>query len=174
MFGSVLIFLFLTLIFFTRAGQPDWIHFQLPKAFTFSTVSIILSSFSLSLANKSYKSEQYKETFNWLVITLLLGISFCLLQVAGWMKLNAGQVHIFEISGSFVYLFSGLHFLHILLGVIGLAWVCVDAFRNRRYVDGFIQSLNPAKVTRLQIVTLFWHFLDILWVALYALLWTHQ
>ena len=172
--GSGLIFLFLFLIYFSRIGQSDWIRIQVPNAFIFSTASIALSSGSLALAIRNLRIEKYQQGCNWLFVTLILALSFCGLQYAGWRQLYQSGIYIHQISGSFMYLLSGLHFSHILLGLLGLMWIFIDAFVNRKYVDGFIQSLNPAKSTRLQIVSIFWHFLGLLWFAVFGLLWLSQ
>ena len=147
---------------------------QLPSAFMFSTFSILFSSASLAFATRNLRTEKYHLGFYWLLITFILALSFCALQLAGWRQLYQSGIYIQQISASFMYLLSGLHFAHILLGLLGLGWILLDAFANRNYVDGFIQSLNPAKTTRIRIVSIFWHFLGLLWILIFGLLWLSQ
>jgi cytochrome c oxidase subunit 3 len=90
------------------------------------------------------------------------------------MALNRNGVFFREVAGAFVYLFSGLHFLHVLIGLLGLGWIWWDSYQSRTYVEGYIQSLNPQKMTRWKMVSIFWHFLDVLWIILFALLWWNQ
>ena len=172
--GSVLLFLFLILLFFARTQSLGWSRIGLPPAFHFSTLCILLSSFTLHFSRESMKNEFFRRGFYWLSITMMLGCSFGLLQYAGvreFLKLNLPATHT---ALSFTYLFSGLHFLHILLGAGALGWVW-NAFRqNLNYVDAFILNLNPITITVYRTATIFWHFLGILWLLLYLVLWSNQ
>ena len=172
--GSFLLFFFLIFVFLLRVQGSGWIPVTLPKAFNFSTLIISFSSVSLIFANRSFRNEAYNQSYFWLTITLTLAISFGILQVAGWMHLFEAGISLHQTSGAFIYLVTGLHFLHILLGLAGIGWIWLDSYHSRSYVDGFIHSLNPMKMTRLRIVSVFWHFLDLLWIILFALLWLHQ
>jgi cytochrome c oxidase subunit 3 len=172
--GSVLIFFFLAFVFLIRMHSLGWSKVDLPPAFWYSTATILLSSASLTFANRSFQRELFGQSFWWVSITLVLGLGFGLLQVAGWMALNRNGVFFREVAGAFVYLFSGLHFLHVLIGLLGLGWIWWDSYQSRTYVEGYIQSLNPQKMTRWKMVSIFWHFLDVLWIILFALLWWNQ
>ncbi len=172
--GSFLLFFFLFFVFLLRVQGTGWIPVTLPKAFNFSTLIICFSSVSLIFAKRSFHNEAYNQSYFWLTITLTLAISFTILQVAGWMHLLEAGISLHQTSGAFIYLVTGLHFLHILLGLAGIGWIWLDSYNSRSYVEGFIHSLNPMKMTRLRIVSVFWHFLDLLWIILFALLWLHQ
>jgi len=169
--GSAILFLFLVFILFSRSGRSDWVPIPFPVAFYYSSVTIGLSSFSIQLANKSFANESYNHFFSWILVTVVMAISFCLLQFNGWTNLIKAGINFENINGAFIYILTGLHLIHLFLGLIGLAWVLVDSYRNRRYVDGFILSLNPAKTALLKIVTIFWHFLGGLWWVLFLVLW---
>lgn len=172
--GSCLIFLFLILVLVTRSQSADWVSIQIPVAFSYSTFTILLSSFSLFLATRSFKAEQYRPAFRWHCITFCLALAFCLLQIGGWVRLKENGVFLSQVSGAFIYLLSGLHFAHIFFGIAGLLWILIDTYPHQHYLDGFIQSLNPVKLTRLQLITTFWHFIDLLWVVVFILLqWSY-
>ena len=168
--GSSLVFFFLLLVFSTRIRAEDWQGFPLPQAFVFSTITISLSSFSLLLANRSFFREDYGSAYRWHCITFSLAVAFCLLQVAGWARLNELGIEFRQISGAFLYILSGLHFTHILFGILGLGWILIDSYRYQSYLEGFIQSLNPIKLTRLRLFTVFWHFVGVLWIVLFIIL----
>jgi cytochrome c oxidase subunit 3 len=168
--GSGMIFLFLFFVFFTRMQGEDWQMIKMPPAYYFSTGTILLSSVSLQYAKRAFRHEQYAQYFQWMVFTGILALSFCLLQFAGWRTLFREGIGLGMISGAFVYILSGLHFLHILLGLAGLAWAIFDAYKNRNYVDGFILSLNPFKTSFISILSIFWHFLGILWILVFSIL----
>jgi cytochrome c oxidase subunit 3 len=78
-------------------------------------------------------------------------------------------------SSAFIFLISGLHLAHIFFGVVVMLVVLVDALKNYRYIDAFVSSLNPAKKTRLQLLVIYWHFVDVLWLLLFLLfLFVHR
>lgn len=168
--ASGIAFVFLLLVFSTRVGAVGWTGVPLPKAFTFSTFTIALSSLSLYLAHRSFQSEHYASAFRWHAITFALAIAFCLLQVAGWMRLKELGLEFNQISGAFIYLLSGLHLAHILFGLFGLGWILIDSYHYQSYVEGFIQSLNPTKLIRLKLFNSFWHFVGGLWLLLFLVL----
>jgi len=169
--GSGIMFLFLAVIFVRKMSVSGQGTIEIPPAFTFSTFTLLLSSVSLVLANQMVSLERYRMAYNWTLITLTLGIGFCLLQWAGWQVLFAQNQTYQQTFPAFIFIFTGLHFLHILLGLMGLVIITFHAYQNRDYVDGFIQTLNPANRTFLKMTSWFWHFLDVLWLILFWLLW---
>jgi cytochrome c oxidase subunit 3 len=167
--GSSLLFLFLLIMLVTRKYTVGIQPIRLPMVFWLSTMLIGGSSGALWLAIDYFKKEQYRQYLNWLGITAMLGLTFLLSQVVGGLQLFLHGSTIADSPAlAFLVIIAGLHFGHILVAIGFLIWTLLDASRNRSYVDGFIQSLNPAKQTRLQLVTLFWHFLDALWIVLFA------
>jgi len=125
-------------------------------------------------AQRNFRKESFNLSFFWLNVTLSLAFAFGILQISGWISLNREGINVHQTSGAFIYLISGLHFLHIVVGLAGLIWIWLDSYPNRTYVEGFIQSLNPQKMARYKIVSILWHFLDLLWVGLFLLLWWQQ
>lgn len=169
--GSGIMFLFITLAFVSRWDQSGYQAFSLPGAFWLSTLALTLSSGALWQANFYFRHEKYRRYKTWLGLTLLLGLGFAAFQVWGWLSLyQAGVVFSTSIGGSFVYLLSGLHAAHILLGILGLAYLYGNASRNRNYVEGFIDSLNPVKTSWLKLVTWYWHFVDGIWLFLFLVM----
>lgn len=170
MAGSVILFLVIIVSFFNRAGMPDFRPLQVPAVFWVSTFIMVFSSFTLLQANENYKAERYDHFKNWIGFTLLLGVIFILSQGAGWFELISHEMTMnASVSAAYLYLMSGLHAAHIILGLIVLAFIYRDAIRNTEYVDGFITSLNPVKSARLKLMTYYWHFVDALWFALFLL-----
>lgn len=170
--GSGLFFFFLLFVFFTKVQSPDWKNFFMPPAFFYSTAAMLLSSVSLQFAKRFFRLEMYAQYFQWLALTGILALAFCLLQVAGWRSLLRSGLDFNMVSGAFVYILTGFHLLHILLGMAGLAWATFQAYKNRHYVDGYILSLNPFKTSFLLILSIFWHFLGLLWLVLFFCLWS--
>ncbi|MFN3590499.1 MAG: heme-copper oxidase subunit III, partial [Spirosomataceae bacterium] len=63
--------------------------------------------------------------------------------------------------------------VHTAGGVIALIVAVVDAWRNRKYVDSFVYSVNPPNQLRLKLISIYWHFVDILWLILFLFLAYH-
>ncbi|MGB3619349.1 MAG: cytochrome c oxidase subunit 3 [Catalinimonas sp.] len=174
-FGSVLIFLFLSGLYLLRGTQTGWERFDLPRVFWFSTIAIVASSFTLSAARRAFHQEQFVAYRVLITCTFLLAVFFTVGQVVGWRDLYAQGIQpATNMGGAFVFLFSGLHVLHLAGGMLVLVYALVDGWRYRRYVDSFIQTINPVKVARLRLVTLYWHFVDILWLYLFGFLLYHH
>lgn len=174
-FSSGLIFVFLSGMYVLRSSGAGWSEFDLPRVFWFSTVAIVASSFTLAAARHMFSTEQFAAYRVLLIVTFLLALFFAAGQVAGCGQLYA--LHVLpahSMAAAFVYLFSGLHLLHVLGGMLVLGYALVDALRHRRYVDAFIQTVNPVKVARLRLVTLYWHFVDVLWLYLFGFLLYHH
>ena len=172
--GSCMLFLFLILLFFARTHLPGAEKIFVPTAFAFSTASIVLSSLSLELCRTALRKEEYRTAFYRLSLTLLLGISFALLQYAGLQRYLQLNLPLSNHGLAFAWIFCGLHFLHILAGSTALLWVW-NAFRkNLRYVDAYVLQLNPMVNTVFRTGVIFWHFLGILWILLFLVLWLNQ
>jgi cytochrome c oxidase subunit III len=169
MAGSAIIFALITVVYIVRVGGQRPTSFPLPDWFWLSTGLIAASSLSMLAARAALKQEQFARYTLWLGMTLILGLLFGMGQLVGWRQMLGQNIRLSNnVGGSFVYLLSGLHALHVVLGLAGLAWVFADALRHRQYVDGFIQTLNPVKASATRLVSLFWHFLGIVWLALFV------
>ncbi len=95
-------------------------------------------------------------------ITTILGIAFLVGQVMAWGDLVKESVHfVGNPSGSFVYVLSGLHMLHIIGGLVFLLIVLVATFRFK------VHSKNMSQI---EMCATYWHFLDGLWVYLFVFL----
>lgn len=167
--SSTILFLFLVLMLVVRKLTVSMPGLAIPHAFWFSTLVLILSSVTLRRARQFFLAERYKEHLQWSSLTLWLGVLFLLTQILGWWQLYQSGFTLQDSMGAaFLYLLSGLHFAHMGGALILLAWAVIDSRTNRTYVDGYLQSIDPAKRTRLQLAYWFWQFADGLWVLLFA------
>ena len=173
--SSVMLFTILLASYVVRQAGPGWSAIKLPNVFLLSTIAIVLSSFTLNNANQAFRSERFGNYRTNIATTLVLGILFILLQAWGWRQMVRGGVGLAgNPAGGFVYIISGVHLLHILVGIVllGIAWV--EAIRRRPYVDSFVYSVNPPNQLKIKLITLYWHFVDILWIALFVFLLIHH
>lgn len=155
-------------IVYTAGNAARGLKIILPKAFQFSTLIIIVSSITMILASKSAKKFDYVKQNTYLWVTIFLGVGFFCSQFYCWSLLfHMGVPFAFNqnASQSFIYVFTGIHLAHILLGVGFVAY----SLRNKR--KNISQAHN---LYRLEISSLFWHFIDILWIYLYVFLLLNQ
>ena len=152
-----------TSAFLVRKAQGNWLIFTLPTAFWVSTFVILASSVTMHLSIKEFKKRNmslYKKLFS---LTAILGVAFMLLQFWGFYDMHHSGITLASnsegVSGSFIYVISGVHLLHMLGGVIALVIVFfVVNFRRRTK----IYSSNS-----LEILGTYWHFVDVLWIYLF-------
>lgn len=101
-----------------------------------------------------------------LFITLALGSSFAWLQFAGWDQLVNNNIYFVDnltgnISGSFFYVVTALHLLHLMGGLLA---VLITTFRSAA------GKYTPSNYLGLKLCAIFWHFLDGLWLYLFLFL----
>jgi cytochrome c oxidase subunit 3 len=170
--GSGIIFIFLVLAFlFSGLNQLAGLNKHIPIAFLISTFLLILSSYTATQMRLYYQEERTDRLISSLRNTLALGIIFTLLQFIGWYELNQMGVDFQGIpSGSFLYLLSGIHIFH-LVGAMIFAAILLIQIRNQKADD--IQNLilitNPYEKMRIRLFTFYWHFMDLVWLILFAL-----
>ncbi|MCF2446028.1 cytochrome c oxidase subunit 3 [Dyadobacter sp. CY345] len=166
--GSSLLFAVIFIEYFLRMEGANWRFVALPDMFWLSTLVILFSSITLHEANLAFVQERFLHYRIFLAATLTLGITFMLLQGGGWIEMiENGSFNNINSSSGFIYLLTGLHMLHILIGVIYLGVVFRKALKNRTYVDSFVYSVNPPNRLQLKLITRYWHFVDVLWVIVF-------
>lgn len=173
--SSVFLFTILLATYIIRSTGPDWANVRLPNVFLISTVVILLSSLTLRNAIQAFRTERFAVYRTSMGMTLSLGLLFILLQAWGWRQLVLQGVGLSTTpAGSFVYILSGLHLLHILIGLVFLLIALSEAMRRRHYIDSFVYSVNPPNQLKLKLIALYWHFVDVLWVVLFLFLLIHH
>jgi cytochrome c oxidase subunit 3 len=156
-------FMALTSSFLVRKGLgDDWVSFELPHILWFNTLVLIASSVTIQIA-KSQLRKGLTDSFGRLWgITTALGLLFLGGQLIAWRELAAqGVFMITNPSSSFFYLLTALHGLHLLGGIVALGYVVVRDWRRSRITKSDAASL----------VSIYWHFMDGLWIFLLALLY---
>jgi len=161
----VMIFVALGSAYIFLSGGAQWQPVRMPTAFILSTGLILISSGTIEAARREIHHENSQRYARWLLATLLLGAAFVCSQLVGWKQLVGEGVYL---SGnphsSFFYLFTGAHGIHLLGGMVALSYL---ALRARKLVFGVS---SEKRVAATDAVSLYWHFMDGLWVALFLLL----
>jgi len=173
--SSVLIFTVILGIYIVRKVGPSWQNTPLPGVFWLSTVVILLSSVSLHEAKDAFNKERFALYRTCLTITLLLGMAFMGMQGYGWLQMTEQGILMQDNpSAGFVYVLTGLHVVHILGGLVFMGILFREATKNRSYVDSFVYSVNPPNQLRVRLMTIYWHFVDVLWLFLFLFLLYHH
>lgn len=154
----VMMFAGLTSAFIVKSNQTNWKTVSLPKAFWISTAVILISSITLQMALRSFKTREMSKYRSLIGITLLLGVAFVVLQWFGFQELWAQKVT-FKGSGAgqFLYVIFGLHAIHVIGGIITLLVMFIRAF------TGKIKLYSSVPV---EVAAIYWHFVDLLWIYL--------
>lgn len=146
-----------------QGSANDWRHFSFPVILYFNTLTLIASSVTLQLARRRFvaavSADSLHATQRALVGTLILGCTFVLGQYAAWQQLRSEGIYLATTpSSSFFYVFTVLHALHVIGGLLGLVYV------TRKLRRGSLRTNTLGAVAH------YWHFMGVLWVYLLVLL----
>lgn len=164
--GSIIMmFAGLTSAYIVKRNQANWLQFSLPDVFWVSTIVILISSLTMYLAAKSFRAREMKRYRLLITVTASLGLLFAILQWIGFDELWDHGVQLLgqdsNPAASFLFVIVGLHVLHVIGGVIALIVIFLKAYSSR------IKTYNN---TTIEIVSTYWHFVDILWIYLFIFL----
>lgn len=188
MISITMLFAGLTSAYLVRQGEGKWVSFSLPQLFIISSIIIVLSSLTMQWALSSVKKNNIKNLKTGLLITLFLGCGFVVTQYFAWTELyHNGIVFTGRISdiktdfnyvpvgtetaadvgdtgnvaGSFLYVITGLHVVHVLAGLIALIIVFSRALLKKYSIEDY---------NGVRMCAIYWHFLDGLWLYLFFFL----
>ena len=143
----------------TAGGPHAKDLFELPFVLG-ETMLLLVSSFTFGVAMLAMQAGKSRQVLFWLVITFALGAGFIGMEVYEFAKLvheGAGPSVSAFLSSYFALV--GTHGLHV---TFGLVWILVMLDQVRRYgLDGAVQR-------RLACLSLFWHFLDLVWICVFT------
>jgi cytochrome c oxidase subunit 3 len=157
--GSILMmFAGLTSAYIVKRNQANWVTFSLPQLFWYSTAAIVLSSVTLFLAGKAFKAREMGTYRSLVTTTVILGIIFIVLQVFGFVQLwSKGITMQASVSFAFLWVIVMLHAIHVIGGIIALVVMFAKAYSRKT------KTYNNVSV---DVVSTYWHFVDVLWIYL--------
>ncbi len=154
-----MLFTALTSAFLVRQGAGNWLFVKMPIQFWISTGIIILSSITFYFAKAAHVSGDISKYKLLIWSTLILGIAFITLQYLGWLAMAKTGVYLDgNPGGSFIYVISMVHVVHVVLGIVLLAIVSIHTT---------IKSYNPNHLHKIGLMATYWHFVDFLWIYLF-------
>ena len=148
------------------ASSSDWQPLTMPRILLLSTGLILVSSVTLETARRKLKEAADSSHKQWLLLTVALGVGFVISQILAWRQLVRQGVYVStNPHSSFFYLLTAAHGVHLLGGLMALAYLVL----RRRAPEGNALALTKAQAGA-DAVTLYWHFMDFLWLYLFVLL----
>jgi cytochrome c oxidase subunit 3 len=153
---------------YIRNASPDW-----PTPFgnasiwnsLLMTFILVTSSLTILIALKAAQSDERARSFRWTIITAALGLMFTALHLREWMDLIGKGVRTFHnpwgspMFGATFFAITGLHMAHVVGGVVALLSV------------GFIYRAGRYSAKHIEILALYWHFVDLVWMFVVPLVY---
>ena len=157
-----MLFAGLTSAYIVKKSDGRWLQFDMPDMFLYSTVVLVLSSVAMHWTYLKAKDNSLKAVKIGITATAAIAIAFFYMQYLSWTKLVAQDVFLVgNPSGSFVYIFSGLHLAHLIGGLVFLLVV---------FLDTMSYKVHSKSMLAIEMCTTYWHFLGGLWIYLYLFL----
>jgi cytochrome c oxidase subunit III len=168
--GIGVLFLMLVIAYLqSRDITSEALKLTFPRFFSVSTLLLLLSNYTISKTTRFYKKDNLVKLKQYFLYTIILGICFVLAQLGGWREISESGVSFTGLAtGTYIYLISALHAVHLLGGFIFLSII----FFKTQYATGdSIRTLlfirNPFVRQQIKMLSLYWYFMDVLWIVLY-------
>ena len=159
MVSIIMLFAGLTSAYIVRRLEGNWVQFELPGIFWVNTIVLLLSSATIHWAYLSAKRNNLNDLKIALIFTTVLGSGFLYGQFVGWQHLvEIGVYLVGNPSGSFMYVFTGVHGFHLITGVIFMIIVLILSVQHK---------VHSKSMLSIEMCATYWHFLDGLWLYLF-------
>ncbi len=168
--GSGILFLSLVIMFIVWTSHNERTdNFQFPKSFIVGTILLLFSSYTVSLSKNYYNGDHSKQLLLSLTGTLLFSFSFIICQILGWKSLYEQGLYLNgDIGMTFVYVITGLHIIHVGIGMIYLLYLNLKVFDAwNDPVRSLLYFSNQYEGIRLDIFNTYWQFIDALWLFIF-------
>jgi cytochrome c oxidase subunit III len=151
---------------FVGEGSGQWAHLALPRLIYVNTAVLFICSFTIQMArNEIVESfrlapSNTRSTLLWVILTLLLGLGFVTGQYLVWVHFQSQGLYLAtNPNSSFFYVLTGIHALHVLGGITALLYLIVCLMRSTN-------GARPVRRSLVDGITVYWHFMGVLWVCL--------
>lgn len=150
-----------------KTTTPEWLPPGVEGLETFNplinTIVLVSSSFVIYLAEKALEAHKLTQFRIFWFLTSAMGTYFLVGQAIEWMGLPFGFTT--GVFGSLFYLLTGFHGLHVLTGILLQFLMLARSFVPGNYDKGHVGVTE---------VSLFWHFVDVIWIVLFCLIYVWQ
>lgn len=142
----------------TGPWPPKGIQLDVLQSGIFTFI-LLMSSFTMQKAVYDAEHHRRRSAIQWIVVTIVMGTSFVANQAVEWTHVAFAPST--NSYGSLFFVMTGLHGLHVILGLVAMIFLIVRMAGRTR---------DPGEIAVVQSLSYYWHFVDIVWVALYAVL----
>lgn len=145
-----------------RLGHPEWADAAAVTNTAIGAVNtfvLLTSSFTAVLAHQAAEHGDGKKAAKYLLLTMGGALTFvCIKSYEWWYEISHGYTITSNTFWSFYYTMAGLHALHVIAGAIIMGIVALGAYRGR-------------ELHRVELIGIYWHFVDVVWIFLFPLLY---
>lgn len=145
-----------------RLGHPEWAYHAEHTntlAGSVNTFVLLTSSLFAVLAHAAAERDENKKAAKWLGATMLGALTFLIIKSFEWYaEIQHGYTITENGFWAFYYTAAGIHAAHVVAGMVAMGFVAKDAWRGE-------------ETQRVEYVGLYWHFVDIVWIFLFPLLY---
>ncbi|CAG9613098.1 cytochrome aa3 quinol oxidase subunit III [Bacillus sp. AFS018417] len=147
----------------STAGGPTPAQLFEVKPVMIETLLLLTSSFTCGIAIHEMRKENKNGMLLWFIITLLLGAGFLYMEIEEF-ALYASHGATLQTSGflSGFFVLLGTHGAHVTGGIIWATCVIIQILKR---------GLTPVTARKVFIISLYWHFLDVVWIFIYTLVY---
>ncbi|MDP9392578.1 MAG: heme-copper oxidase subunit III [Actinomycetota bacterium] len=143
----------------TEGWPPEPTHLNLPYATVF-TLILVASSFTCQFGVFAAEQGNVYGLRRWFSLTFVMGLTFVLGQAFEYVALvEEGTSISSSVYGSVFYLTTGFHGLHVIGGLVAFVFLLIRSTMGR---------FTPAQATAAIVVSYYWHFVDVVWIGLFA------
>jgi len=136
--------------------------FEVPLV-TGGTAVLLFSSFFVVMALNGAQQGNRRKLLTWLTLTVICGFFFLAMQVYEFTHFyHAGLGYSTNLFASSFYTLTGFHGTHVAIGTLWLLTVLKDAWKG---------NLPPAKALNLELAALYWHFVDVVWIIIFPVVY---
>ncbi|MBA3779172.1 MAG: heme-copper oxidase subunit III [Chloroflexi bacterium] len=143
-----------------RVWPPEGFHVEALPIPLIATIILVVSSFTMQRAVWRIRANDRTGMNRALLVTLLLGIVFLAIQLYDYTTLGFGLSS--GVYGSLFYTMTGFHGAHVFGGVIGILVVMLR---------GMAGQFSAGHHVAVEAVSIYWHFVDVVWIALFTTLY---
>lgn len=170
------LFLAIMIAFVYTRVTNDVDAIQIPWLFAFNTIILIGGSYTMRQAKKAYLDDNTQGYQHSLRNTLLLTLLFLLMQILAWWQLFSQDIFLDPSNNgaNYLYLLSILHFAHVIIGLPFLFLFHRAArLQMKEPITVLVYFSDPEKRLKLRLLTMYWNFLDLLWILLVVFLFVN-
>lgn len=141
---------------------------KLPSLFYWNTLILLITSGILMWSKHCYRTDNTRNYKFSLFLALIFTILFLVSQIMAWLQLQNADIFLnYNNMSSYLYVISGLHFAHVIGGIPFLVYFLYIAITKMKTpVSVLIYFSDRSKKRKLDLLNIYWHFLDGLWIYL--------